>query len=80
MEDGTFSWGGAAEEWTLHGVNLKVQKGQLVAVVGSVGAGKSSLLSALLGQMDKTSGHVLVNVSVCVFFFLLLFLTFLLPP
>ncbi|XP_063876014.1 ATP-binding cassette sub-family C member 3-like isoform X2 [Scylla paramamosain] len=61
VEGGTFSWGGAAVEWALQGVELKVQQGQLVAVVGPVGAGKSSLLSALLGQMDKTSGHVLVN-------------------
>ncbi|KAJ3381657.1 hypothetical protein HDU84_004921 [Entophlyctis sp. JEL0112] len=36
---------------TLSGINLEVPPGVLVAVVGSVGAGKSSLLSALVGQM-----------------------------
>ena len=33
-----------------------------MAVVGQVGAGKSSLISALLGEMDKVDGHVSINV------------------
>ena len=36
---------------TLRGVQVRVAKGQLVAVVGAVGSGKSSLLSAFLGEM-----------------------------
>lgn len=52
------------DEWSLEGVDLEVEKGQLVGVVGSVGAGKTSLLCALLGEMDKTEGTVIVNVSV----------------
>ena len=39
-----------------------MDEGSLIAVVGSVGAGKSSLLSAILGEMDKTSGTVNVKV------------------
>jgi len=34
-----------------------------VAVVGRVGEGKSSLISAILGEMEKISGHVNVKVS-----------------
>lgn len=34
-----------------------------MAVVGQVGCGKSSLLSALLAEMDKLEGHVTVKVS-----------------
>lgn len=34
-----------------------------MAVVGHVGSGKSSLLSALLGEMDKVEGTVSVKVS-----------------
>jgi len=42
---------------------MKVGDGSLVAVVGQVGCGKSSLMSALLGDMDKTKGQVSVSVS-----------------
>ena len=43
---------------TLSGVDLKVPKGSLVAVVGRVGSAKSSLLSAILGDMDRIEGRV----------------------
>ena len=43
------SLGWDVKEKFLKGVNLEVQKGKLVAVVGQVGSGKSSLLSGLLG-------------------------------
>ncbi|KZS95710.1 P-loop containing nucleoside triphosphate hydrolase protein [Sistotremastrum niveocremeum HHB9708] len=39
-------------------VNLSIPRGQLCAVVGSVGSGKSSLLQALIGEMRCTSGSV----------------------
>uniref|UniRef100_A0A182RBJ2 ABC-type glutathione-S-conjugate transporter n=1 Tax=Anopheles funestus TaxID=62324 RepID=A0A182RBJ2_ANOFN len=56
IENGVFSWGG--EETTLKNINVRVEKNQIVAVVGTVGSGKSSLLSAFLGEMDKVSGRV----------------------
>nr|KAG5686146.1 hypothetical protein BaRGS_020006 [Batillaria attramentaria] len=40
------------------GIDLTVGEGLLVAVVGPVGCGKSSLLSAMLGEMDKVQGEV----------------------
>ncbi|KAL3662988.1 hypothetical protein V7S43_011931 [Phytophthora oleae] len=40
----------------LEGVNLEIERGALVMIVGKVGSGKSSLLSALLGEMSRTSG------------------------
>jgi energy-coupling factor transporter ATP-binding protein EcfA2 len=43
-------------------INLKVSTGQLVAVVGQVGCGKSSLISAFLGEMDKLQGRVTIKV------------------
>ncbi|XP_063585006.1 multidrug resistance-associated protein 1-like isoform X1 [Penaeus indicus] len=60
MENGTFAWGHGEEdgEPVLKGINLRVTEGSLVAVVGTVGAGKSSLLSAILGEMDKQSGRI----------------------
>ncbi|KAK3909098.1 Multidrug resistance-associated protein 1 [Frankliniella fusca] len=57
VENGTFAWG-PEEPPTLKNINFKVNEGSLVAVVGGVGSGKSSLLSALLGEMDKISGRV----------------------
>ncbi|XP_022527761.2 ATP-binding cassette sub-family C member 5 [Astyanax mexicanus] len=43
---------------TLHRIHLHIRKGALVGVCGSVGSGKSSLLSALLGQMTMLAGAV----------------------
>lgn len=36
--------------------------GQLVAVVGTVGSGKSSLMSAMLGEMENVHGHITIKV------------------
>jgi ATP-binding cassette subfamily C (CFTR/MRP) protein 1 len=44
-------------------INIQIAKGSLTAVVGQVGAGKSSLLSAILGEMDKLNGYVNIEVS-----------------
>ena len=49
---------------TLKNIRLEVPKGSLVGVVGVVGAGKSSLLSAILGEMEKTQGGINVEGSV----------------
>uniref|UniRef100_A0AAX7V9V4 Multidrug resistance-associated protein 1 n=1 Tax=Astatotilapia calliptera TaxID=8154 RepID=A0AAX7V9V4_ASTCA len=44
-------------------LNINIPEGSLVAVVGHVGSGKSSLLSALLGEMDKLEGSVTGSVA-----------------
>ena len=41
---------------------MNVRPGNLVAVVGQVGAGKSSLIQAILGEMEKQEGHVILKV------------------
>ncbi|CAJ0767228.1 7019_t:CDS:10, partial [Entrophospora sp. SA101] len=41
----------------LRNINLNIAKGKLVGVVGSVGSGKSSLLSALVGEMKRVKGE-----------------------
>lgn len=39
-------------------IDLQIPRGQLVAIVGAVGAGKTSLLQGLIGEMRRTSGNV----------------------
>nr|XP_046475194.1 multidrug resistance-associated protein 1 isoform X8 [Neodiprion pinetum] len=59
IENGTFTWCvDESDKPTLRNINLHVQQGHLVAFVGSVGSGKSSLVSALLGEMDRLGGRV----------------------
>uniref|UniRef100_A0A673W7F6 Canalicular multispecific organic anion transporter 2-like n=1 Tax=Salmo trutta TaxID=8032 RepID=A0A673W7F6_SALTR len=45
-------------------INLMVPQRSLLAVVGHVGCGKSSLVSALLGEMEKLEGHISIRGSV----------------
>ncbi|KAM0070712.1 putative ABC-type xenobiotic transporter [Helianthus debilis subsp. tardiflorus] len=62
--NGKFSWDlDASSNPTLKDINIRVNHGMRVAVCGSVGSGKSSLLSCILGEMSKISGHVKVEGS-----------------
>lgn len=63
IKDGTFMWDSEVGE-CLKNINLTVEEGSLVAIVGQVGAGKSSILSAILGEMIKVKGQVNVKGSV----------------
>ena len=60
IENGSFNWEstGSRHPKVLSDVNISVKKGSLVAVVGHVGSGKSSLMSAMLGEMNVISGYV----------------------
>ena len=42
----------------LHDINLKVEKGEIVAIVGRSGSGKSTLLQIMAGLTTATSGEV----------------------
>ncbi|KAK8638310.1 hypothetical protein V6N13_136744 [Hibiscus sabdariffa] len=54
--DGNFSWDLSSPTPTLRDLNLKVFHGMRVAVCSTVGSGKSSLLSCILGELPKISG------------------------
>ncbi|CAI0378890.1 unnamed protein product [Linum tenue] len=56
--NGSFSWDSSSPNPTLRDVNLKVYRGMKVAVCGTVGSGKSSLLSCILGEVPKISGTI----------------------
>ncbi|XP_047433724.1 ATP-binding cassette sub-family C member 10 [Mugil cephalus] len=76
LNQGTFSWeapntnepnregrtetGAGKGSLQLHSLNLHVAKGSLVVVVGKVGCGKSSLLAAITGELNRLSGVLYV--------------------
>ncbi|XP_010518496.1 PREDICTED: ABC transporter C family member 4 [Camelina sativa] len=60
VRDGSFSWDDEDNEPALSDINFKVKKGELTAIVGTVGSGKSSLLASVLGEMHRISGQVRV--------------------
>ncbi|KAJ8014351.1 hypothetical protein DPEC_G00039330 [Dallia pectoralis] len=61
--NGTFAWEKDVEP-VLKNVSLDIKPGKLVAVVGVVGSGKSSLISAMMGEMHSTKGFVNIQGSV----------------
>ncbi|XP_041062098.1 multidrug resistance-associated protein 1 isoform X2 [Carcharodon carcharias] len=63
VKNGTFSWS-KEDPPCLNNIDVEIPEGSLVAVVGHVGCGKSSLLSALLGEMQKIEGYIAVKGSV----------------
>uniref|UniRef100_A0A8C8ZV65 Multidrug resistance-associated protein 1 n=1 Tax=Prolemur simus TaxID=1328070 RepID=A0A8C8ZV65_PROSS len=63
VKNATFTWA-RSDPPTLNGITFSIPEGALVAVVGQVGCGKSSLLSALLAEMDKVEGQVTIKGSV----------------
>ncbi|KAK2353050.1 ABC transporter C family member [Trifolium repens] len=61
IQDGNFIWDHESVSPTLRDVNLEIKQGQKIAICGPVGAGKSSLLYAILGEIPKISGTVNVG-------------------
>ncbi|KAK3375086.1 ABC transporter type 1, transmembrane domain-containing protein [Podospora didyma] len=64
VRDGTFSWNRHEGKNALTDINFSVNKGELSCIVGRVGAGKSSFLQSILGDLWKVKGHVEVHGSV----------------
>uniref|UniRef100_A0A8D2KVS5 ABC-type glutathione-S-conjugate transporter n=1 Tax=Varanus komodoensis TaxID=61221 RepID=A0A8D2KVS5_VARKO len=63
VRNGTFSWSKESPP-CLKRINLAIPRGCLCAVVGQVGAGKSSLFSALLGELQRSEGSVVMKGTV----------------
>ncbi|NXF22407.1 MRP4 protein, partial [Rhodinocichla rosea] len=61
VQDLTCSWDKGLETPTLQQISFTVRRGELLAVIGPVGAGKSSLLSAILGELPKDKGSINVT-------------------
>ncbi|XP_054876690.1 ATP-binding cassette sub-family C member 9 isoform X5 [Poeciliopsis prolifica] len=56
VSNGSFTWGN--NQLTLSDINIRIPTGQLTMIVGQVGCGKSSLLLAMLGEMQAIDGRV----------------------
>lgn len=48
-------------DWVLRGVDLRIEKGGFVAIIGQNGAGKTTLAKHINGILSPTEGQVLVN-------------------
>jgi len=49
------------DEQVLQGINLEIDDGDIIALVGGSGSGKSVLLRNVVGLMEPDSGEVLIN-------------------
>ncbi|XP_066489435.1 ATP-binding cassette sub-family C member 9 isoform X4 [Tiliqua scincoides] len=56
VTNGYFSWGSGLA--TLSNIDIRIPAGQMTMIVGQVGCGKSSLLLAILGEMQNLEGKV----------------------
>ena len=62
MWKGTFAWEDGALP-VLQDINMEIKRNQLVAVVGQVGSGKTSLLSAMINELSKSVSNAEINVN-----------------
>ncbi|KAH3763786.1 multidrug resistance-associated protein 3 [Pelomyxa schiedti] len=63
IKDGEFQWEDNLST-ALSNLNFAVRPGQLVAVIGQTGCGKSTLLHAIMGEIKRLSGEVVVRGTV----------------
>ncbi|XP_071865797.1 ATP-binding cassette sub-family C member 4 isoform X2 [Bombus fervidus] len=64
MKNITASWTENTIANTLHDINVQIEPGKLYAIVGSVGAGKSSFLQLILKELQQSHGEIKVNGTV----------------
>lgn len=67
LKESTSSLGSStsiAKDFQLEIPSFFVRRGELVAIIGRVGSGKSSLLSGLLGELQREEGRVVTRGSV----------------
>lgn len=60
VSDGSFGWEEGSGAF-LSNINFDVKKGELFAIVGAVGTGKSTLLLSILSETKKFAGRVTLH-------------------
>lgn len=60
MENVSFAYPGTNAN-VIDGINLRIQPGESIAIVGENGAGKTTLLKLILGLYSPTGGRILIN-------------------
>ena len=61
VRDATFTWNRNETQRCLENIDIIIRKGELSCIVGRVGAGKTSFLEAILGNIWKIKGEVVVH-------------------
>ncbi|KAG2416141.1 hypothetical protein HFD88_007333 [Aspergillus terreus] len=61
IRDASFTWNRHDGSHVLENIDFSARKGELTCILGRVGAGKSSLLQSLLGDLWRTEGEVVVR-------------------
>jgi len=59
IENAIFRW--PSSNFTLRLDNVKINRGELVALVGKVGGGKTTFLKAMMGEVPQTAGRVVLR-------------------
>lgn len=61
LKNVSFAYPGSSGKSVLSGIDLKAEKGQMIAILGSTGCGKTSLVNLIPRFYDATEGEVLVD-------------------
>ncbi|XP_018373220.1 PREDICTED: probable multidrug resistance-associated protein lethal(2)03659, partial [Trachymyrmex cornetzi] len=61
IKNGSAKWQDYERENTLHNININVRPNELIAIVGQVGAGKSSLMNVILKELRLHKGFIQIN-------------------
>lgn len=56
-----YSEGTAYESWALKNINLKIEDGQFIGIIGHTGSGKSTLIQHFNGILKATAGGIYFN-------------------
>ena len=61
MEKVSGKWNAEETELTLDNIDIEAKSGKLLAIIGTVGAGKSSIIQAILGEFPSTKGKIFLR-------------------